>query len=253
MSIEIMNAVWRESRADGRARLVLLAIADHQGELGAWPSIQTLSRMVNASERSVQRDIQHLQQIGELKVETQSAPVGGQYRANLYWVTLPGVTDRASGVTKNASGVTDLASGVTAGGVLTLNRNLKRNINAQHEKLFEEFWNAYPKKVDKAKAFRAFKSALSRASFEDILAGVIAYRNDPKRNPDYTKYPATWLNGDAWENAAVQPETSVWREKAVQQSKEFLEEQARLAEQAAPPPKCQHGKTLALCNVCVIG
>ena len=236
MSIEIMNAVWRESRADGRARLVLLAIADHQGELGAWPSIQTLSRMVNASERSVQRDIQHLQQIGELKVETQSAPVGGQYRANLYWVTLPGVTDRASGVTKNASGVTDLASGVTAGGVLTLNRNLKRNINAQHEKLFEEFWNAYPKKVDKAKAFRAFKSALNRATFEDILAGVIAYRNDPKRNPDYTKYPATWLNGDAWENAAAQPETSAWREKAIQQSNEFLEEQKRLAEAAVPVP-----------------
>lgn len=253
MSIEIMNAVWRESRADGRARLVLLAIADHQGELGAWPSIQTLSRMVNASERSVQRDIQHLQQIGELKVETQSAPVGGQYRSNLYWVILPGVTDRASGVTKNASGVTDLASGVTAGGVLTLNRNLKRNINAQHEKLFEEFWNAYPKKVDKAKAFRAFKSALNRASFEDILAGVIAYRNDPKRNPDYTKYPATWLNNEGWENAASQPETAAWREKAIQQSKEFLEEQARIAEQAAPAPKCQHGMNLALCNVCVKG
>lgn len=253
MSIEIMNAVWRESRADGRARLVLLAIADHQGELGAWPSIQTLSRMVNASERSVQRDIQHLQQIGELKVETQSAPVGGQYRSNLYWVILPGVTDRASGVTKNASGVTDLASGVTAGGVLTLNRNLKRNINAQHEKLFEEFWNAYPKKVDKAKAFRAFKSALNRASFEDILAGVIAYRNDPKRNPDYTKYPATWLNNEGWENAASQPETAAWREKAIQQSKEFLEEQARIAEQAAPAPKCQHGMNLALCNACVKG
>ena len=253
MSIEIMNAVWRQSRADGRARLVLLAIADHQGELGAWPSIQTLSRMVNASERSVQRDIQHLQQIGELRVEVKSAPTGGQYRANRYWVTLPEVTNRTSEVTNEASEVTDSASEVTAGGVLTLNRNLKRNINAQHEKLFEEFWNAYPKKVDKAKAFRAFKSALGRATFEDILAGVIAYRNDPKRNPDYTKYPATWLNGDAWENAATQPEQAAWREKAIQQSNEFLEEQARIAEQAAPPPKCKHGKTLALCNACVRG
>lgn len=236
MSIEIMNAVWRQSRADGRARLVLLAIADHQGELGAWPSIQTLSRMVNASERSVQRDIQHLQQIGELKVDFRSAPTGGQYKANRYWVTLPEVTNRTSEVTNEASEVTDSASEVTAGGVLTLNRNLKRNINAQHEKLFEEFWNAYPKKVDKAKAFRAFKSALSRATFEDIMAGVIAYRNDPKRNPDYTKYPATWLNGDAWENAASQPETAPWREKAIQQSNEFLEEQKRLAEAAVPMP-----------------
>ena len=79
MSIEIMNAVWRESKSDGRARLVLLAIADHQGEIGAWPSIKRLASMVNSSERSVQRDIQHLQKIGELRVEFQNAPTGGQY------------------------------------------------------------------------------------------------------------------------------------------------------------------------------
>jgi hypothetical protein len=253
MSIEIMNAVWRESQADGRARLVLLAIADHQGEIGAWPSIATLARMVNSSERSVQRDIQYLQKIGELQVEVQAAPSGGQYKSNLYWVTLPGVTDRASGVTKNASGVTKSASGVTAGGVLTLNRNLNRNINAQEQELFNEFWNAYPKKVDKAKAFKAFRSALHRAAFEDIMAGVIAYRNDPKRNPDFTKYPASWLNADSWENAAVTPENSVWREKALQHTQEFLDEQERIAAQAAPPPKCEHGKNLALCSICVRG
>jgi hypothetical protein len=253
MSIEIMNAVWRESKSDGRARLVLLAIADHQGEIGAWPSISTLAKMVNASERSVQRDIQYLQGIGELKVETQSAPVGGQYKSNLYWVMLPGVTDRASGVTKNASGVTDLASGVTAGGVLTLNRNLNKNINAQEQELFNEFWNAYPKKVDKAKAFKAFRSALHRANFEDILAGVVAYRNDPKRNPDFTKYPASWLNADSWENAAAAPETAVWREKALEHSKEFLALQEAISAQSVPPPRCQHDKTIALCQICLKG
>lgn len=85
-----MNAVWEHSRSDGRARLVLLAIADHQGEIGAWPSIATLARMVNSSERSVQRDIQYLQDIGELKVEFQNAPTRTQYKSNLYWVILPG-------------------------------------------------------------------------------------------------------------------------------------------------------------------
>lgn len=253
MSIEIMNAVWRESQADGRARLVLLAIADHQGEIGAWPSIATLARMVNSSERSVQRDIQYLQKIGELQVEVQSAPSGGQYKSNLYWVTLPGVTNRASGVTKNASGVTDSASGVTAGGVLTLNRNLKRNINAQEQDLFNEFWNAYPRKVDKAKAFKAFRSALHRASFEDILAGVIAYRNDPKRNPDFTKYPASWLNADAWENASNAPEKPVWREKALEHTKEFLAAQEAISAQSVPPPRCIHDLTIARCKICLKG
>ena len=127
MSLRVMSAVWRESKAAGRARLVLLAIADHQGEIGAWPSISTIATMVNSSERSVKRDIQALQEMGELDVHLQQAPSRGQYKTNLYWVNLPslveaqsGVTDYVSGVTKRASGVTDLTSGVTAGGTLTI-------------------------------------------------------------------------------------------------------------------------------------
>ena len=252
MSIEIMNAVWRESKSDGRARLVLLAIADHQGEIGAWPSIATLAKMVNASERSVQRDIQHLQAIGELKVEVQNAPTKNQYKSNLYWVNLPGVT---AGVTESQSGVTDSASGVTAGGVQTLIEPLKEiNLtHAQNEKLFQEFWNAYPRKLDKAKAFRAFKSALKRTKFEDILAGVIAYRNDPTRNPDFTKYPATWLNSDSWENAAsvADDPTQIRKQREYEASAQFLAEQEELAKNATPPPKCPHGESIARCKKCL--
>jgi hypothetical protein len=234
MSIEVMNSVWRESKADGRARLVLLAIADHQGEIGAWPSIKRLAMMVNSSERSVQRDIQYLQKLGELRVEVQNAPTSGQYKSNRYWVTLP-----SSGVTESQSGVTDLASGVTAGGVQTLIEPLlENNICAKDDELFTEFWNAYPRKLDKAKAFRSFRSALKRAKFEDIMAGVIAYRNDPKRNPDYTKYPATWLNSDSWENAATSPEVKAANEerraKEKARSDAYLKEMEEIAKKAVP-------------------
>jgi X-X-X-Leu-X-X-Gly heptad repeat protein len=208
MSIEIMNAVWRESKADGRARLVLLAIADHQGEIGAWPSIKRLAQMVNSSERSVQRDIQHLQKIGELRVEVQNAPTSGQYKSNRYFITLPstsGVTESQSGVTDLASGVTDLASGVTAGGVQSLIEPLEETLSNTHvSELFDEFWKIYPRKSDKRAALRAFKSALSRVSFEDIMAGVHRYATDPNL-PDmsFIKHPATWLNADAWENGPL--------------------------------------------------
>jgi hypothetical protein len=228
-----MNAVWRESKADGRARLVLLAIADHQGEIGAWPSIRRLAQMVNASERSVQRDIQYLQKIGELRVEVQNAPTQGQYKSNRYWVTLPST----SGVTELQSGVTNRASGVTADGVQTLIEPLEETIYAYKE-LFTEFWNEYPKKVDRAKALKAFKSALKRAKFEDILAGAIAYCNDPTRKPEFTKYPATWLNADAWENAATLPEVKAANEarrlKEKEQSDAFLREQEEIAKQSVP-------------------
>lgn len=252
MSIEIMNAVWRESRSDGRARLVLLAIADHQGEIGAWPSIATLAKMVNASERSVKRDIQELQKLGELKVELQNAPTTRQYKTNRYWVTLPSV---AAGVTNATSGVTaQVSRGDTVGTQNLIEPLLETNTpKADIQELFDEFWNSYPRKLDKAKAFRAFKSALTRAKFEEILAGVIAYRNDPKRNPDYTKYPATWLNNDSWENAAAAPDLVYRerREKEVAATQEFLKTEQELAAKAAPPPKCQHGNTVALCKHCL--
>jgi hypothetical protein len=119
--------------------------------------------------------------------------------------------------------------------------------------LFIEFWNAYPRKLDKAAAFRAFKSALKRTKFEDILAGVVAYRNDPARNPDFTKYPATWLNSDAWENAAGNgPSPHVERnERERQRSQEYLAELKAQEQLAAPPPKCEHGLTVARCKQCL--
>ena len=237
MSIQVMNAVWQHSKADGRARLVLLAIADHQGEIGAWPSIATLAKMVNSSERSVQRDIQHLQAIGELKVEVQNAPTKSQYKSNLYWVILPGVT---AGVTESSSGVTDSASGVTAGGVQTLIEPLLETHTPKPSDLFDEFWKEYPRKEGKKPAFKAFRSALSRAKFEDILAGVIAYRSSDRVKRGYIKLPATWLNEDLWEDAAtlvqIQDNGSERRAKEKQESQAYLEQMRELEKQAAPPP-----------------
>jgi hypothetical protein len=205
MSIEIMNAVWRESKSDGRARLVLLAIADHQGELGAWPSLATLAKMVNASERSVQRDIEYLVQIGELEVHYQQAPTRNHYKSNLYFVKLAGVTKTETGVTNTASGVTNTETGVTPVGVQSLIEPLRETLsNSLVSELFDNFWKEYPRKSDKRAALKAFRSALSRATFEDILAGVIRYANDPNLpEARFIKHPATWLNADAWENGPL--------------------------------------------------
>lgn len=255
MSIEVMNAVWKHSKAEGRARLVLLAIADHQGEIGAWPSIERLAEMTNASVRSVQRDIQILEALGELQVERRQAPTKSQYKANLYWVTLPGVIAEVTNATPE---VTNAPSEVTAGGMLTVTEPLlePNNRNA----LFDEFWQEYPLKKDKGKAIRAFKSALTRAKFEDIIAGVLAYKADPTRKPEFTKYPATWLNADAWENAATPaPGSEAYeqaqkrRQKALEESKAYLAEQEAQALKSAPAPSCEHGMNRLLCKRCFRG
>jgi len=128
---------------------------------------------------------------------------------------------------------------------------------AQERELFGEFWKEYPRKLDKGAAFKAFRSALKVATFEQILAGAIAYRNDPNRDPEFTKYPATWLNADAWENE-IQPSpdseaaqrAQQRREREIQRSNEYLAEIRERESQASAPKLCEHGKNLALCVPC---
>lgn len=62
---------WYHSQADASARLVLLAIADHDGEGGAWPSIATLARMTRLSPSTVRRSIKALAALGEVTVHLQ--------------------------------------------------------------------------------------------------------------------------------------------------------------------------------------
>jgi hypothetical protein len=254
-----MNAVWRHSRSDGRARLVMLAIADHQGELGAWPSLATLAKMVNASERSVQRDIDYLQEIGELEVHYQQAPTRSHYKSNLYFVRLPGVTESETGVTNTGSGVTNTQPGVTAAGVQSLNRTITEPLKeTQERELFDEFWKEYPKKSDKKVAIRAFKSALKRANFEELLAGAIAYRKATEGiEQRFVKNPATWLNADAWENEiAPSPDSEAAerarqrRDREIERSNAYLAEIREAETQASAPKLCDHGKNLALCVPC---
>jgi hypothetical protein len=122
MSIEAMNLVLNYSRATGRAKLVLLGIANHFGDNGAWPSIETLARYANASERSVKRDIQELVELGELVVEVNSAPMKSQYKTNLYWIKVE------AGVTTQVSrGDSSGKSGVTPVGTQTININHKES------------------------------------------------------------------------------------------------------------------------------
>ncbi|WP_147107186.1 hypothetical protein [Nesterenkonia populi] len=74
--------------------------------------------------------------------------------------------------------------------------------------LFDRFWDAYPRKDDKGKAREKFKAALNRADAEQIIAGAERYRDDPNRDPAYTKLATTWLNADAWDNGPLPPRTT---------------------------------------------
>jgi len=255
MSIEVSNAVWRHSKATGRTKLILLAIADHQGEQGAWPSISTLAKMTNSSERSVKRDIQDLQAMGELKVEVQKAPMSGKYKTNLYWVTLPdidygqGVTDRHpsdDGVTNQVSRGDKLGNlGVTHDGTQNLNRNLKEtegknNSYKPSKQLVNELSEKYPG-LDLKECWESMMDycAANGKTYKDWDAG---YRNWVRKE---------WQWSDKGKQQANQKDTRVYLDKSANHTQELLEEYAEAEKNSAPAPKCKHDKNLALCPICV--
>ncbi|MGN7962166.1 hypothetical protein [Brucella sp. 22210] len=68
----------------------------------------------------------------------------------------------------------------------------------------QQFWPAYPRRVGKGQALKAFRSARKQAELETILAGVRRYAADRQgENPEFTKHAATWLNGQCWTDEPI--------------------------------------------------
>lgn len=113
-----------------------------------------------------------------------------------------------------ASPVTECDSDVTE---QNKNKNKNKNISSlspdeepkkpplepQLRKRFDVFWEAYPKKVSKPDAERAWKKLKPDGDLTDeILKGLERAKHLDRRFRDsqYIPYPATWLNSRGWED-----------------------------------------------------
>lgn len=87
MSVQATTWAWEHSRAEGNARLVLLAIADAANKQGArsYQSAATIADMCRLSSRTVQRQLAALVESGEAQIEERK----GAHGTNSY--RLPGV------------------------------------------------------------------------------------------------------------------------------------------------------------------
>ena len=116
MSIELMVTVLHgASDLDPQAKLILLGIANHAGDGGAWPSVTTLSRYANCSARTIQRRLKQLDAEGYIVIHKQAggtADTRRDRRPNLYVIQPDRVvhTPKPNGVTQ---GVTPSSNGVT--------------------------------------------------------------------------------------------------------------------------------------------
>lgn len=67
---------------------------------------------------------------------------------------------------------------------------------------FTSFWNAYPKKVAKGAARKAYAAALKKADAQTIALAAASFAQAQARTEQkFIPYPATWLNGERWADA----------------------------------------------------
>ena len=90
---------------------------------------------------------------------------------------------------------------------------------------FEQFWETYPRKNGKRKAFEAWRKARRKTNNTFLIAKASRYAADPNREPGYTLTPANWLDGEHWDDdplpakpePTARPSPSAWNRSQANQ------------------------------------
>ena len=181
---QIKNDWLRDERISFKARGLLAYIESHS--TGWQISVHWLAGKNPEGKEAIRSAIQELELYGYLKRDQEN--IGGKF-GEVVWTTQEPLAENP--LAENPPHKNTISKN-------TIDKNKERE-------LFDEFWAIYPKKVDKAIAFRQFRRAVNRVGFETILAGVIKFANDPNLPTEkrFIKNPATWLNAEAWENGPL--------------------------------------------------
>lgn len=81
------------------------------------------------------------------------------------------------------------------------------------DETFERFWAAYPRRVGKGQARKAWATVIKRGTDPETIIEAAGRFTATRGNqdPKFTPHPSTWLNGERWGDA---PEPVPAREPA---------------------------------------
>ena len=77
------------------------------------------------------------------------------------------------------------------------------SVKPNDETAFDQFWEAYPKKVGKKDARKAFDKAIKTVDLDTILQAIEVQKGSDQWSRDNGKYipnPSTWLNHGRWDD-----------------------------------------------------
>ena len=198
----------------GQAIAVYGVLATYSGLRVNAPGQPLIAREARISERKVRDALTELEQLGVVERLKRGAEGGRGRTTDAYRLMDRPLRRDESSFPAPAAGNSDLPAreaaftGRSAISDLSIEVDSSEvdtcaNAHAQSAHSFDEWWQVYPLKKDKGRARTAYRTALKKVSADVLFAAAIAYRDDPNRVPAFTKYPASWLNAEAWENGPL--------------------------------------------------
>ena len=180
-------------------KIVLYWLADHHnGTTGLCiPSQKRLAELCEMTDRSVRTHLDTLQTLGLIQVIERKRDNGSQtsneYKLLFDVQNFPTPMEKISSPPMQNFPTHNL-------GINNLGNKLNTSSDDDGvDYYFDQLWEEYPRKVGKAQAKKAFKTASKKINFYDLLPKYMAYVLTLKgKDEQFIPHLATWLNGERW-------------------------------------------------------
>ena len=203
---QIPNEAIRDPRITPTAFRLLAYLMSHQD--GYELLYTQIERQTGMGEYAITSAIKTLEELGWLR--TDRPRENGKFLAKTYTILNPATRDDSSMESSQMVQSRDLKKNTK-----TENTNIKNLAHSENERLFDEFWKIYPRKVAKATARKSF---IRRQNKDEIIEGAKRLAADPNLpETQFIPHPATWLNREGWlddpyppKEAKTEEEHSEW-------------------------------------------
>lgn len=193
-----------DAEVSSHAMRLYLILRRHGNSNGVcFPGRKRLATQMHASTSTIDRARGELVQVGAICYRVRMSD-DGDYTSNEYhvhWHSSPNCgfySDEGSPACDDTSPACD-DRGILTGDELTNTHKEPKQTNLDiYNQRFEEFWSVYPKRVGRKAAATKWRTAVKTANPDLIIEAATKYRDNPKRDPDFTANPATWLNQERW-------------------------------------------------------
>lgn len=208
MSAYLMGRVFYAD-LPGHLKLCLLALADHAHDDGShvFPGQARLARKVSVAMRTVRWQLVELQRLGYLVRAARLGPHGAtSFQIPLARLPTPESTGNPlppgnplpSGESRLATHCHVDRQPIATEPSVTIK---KKQPSCSPDSDFDTFWMAYPRKVGKPRARKAWRATVAaRPPLATVLAAVAAQAaSEQWQDRQFVPHPATWLNDYRWE------------------------------------------------------